>query len=208
MLILPLILSFLPSSYAAITVYGQLPLAQTNTAYRGSPTTLAAYNNTPLTPPPIPSPAPARQFTLTLQQDADAVNGLSIPHTGGLSFFGFSIEMSVVSQVGEYLGKERNPSSHNSILLVGKNSSLIAPTFLNLVANIVERGGGVPIRIGGNTQEFAVMVDSIPGANNTGKVFGKTDSSSNGTVRDYICVPMNLSKVSFQDPNTLSTLHP
>jgi hypothetical protein len=101
MLIFPLILSFLPSSYAAVTVYGQLPLAQTNTAYRPSATTLAAYNDTALTPPPIPSPAPPRQFTITLQQNANAVTGLSIPHTGGLSFFGFSIETSVVSQVCE-----------------------------------------------------------------------------------------------------------
>ena len=69
--------------------------------------------------------------------------------------------------------------------VVGKNSSLIAPTFLNFIANIASRGGGVPIRIGGNTQEFAVMVDSIPGANNTGKVFGKEDSGSTATVSDY-----------------------
>jgi hypothetical protein len=99
--ILPVILSFLPSTYASVTVYGQLPLAQTNSAYRPAATTLAAYNDTVLAPPPLPSPVPARQFTIPLQQNANAVNGLSIPHTGGLSFFGFSIEMSVVSQVSE-----------------------------------------------------------------------------------------------------------
>lgn len=101
MLILPLILSFLPASYAAITVYGQLPLAQTNTAYRPSATTLAAYNDTPVAPPALPSPAPARQFTIALQQNANAVTNLSIPHTGGLSFFGLSVEMSVISQVSK-----------------------------------------------------------------------------------------------------------
>jgi len=102
MLILPLILAFLPSSYASVTIYGQLPLAQTNTAYRSSPTTLAAYNDTVLPPPPIPSPAPPQEFMIVLQQSADAVRGLSIPHTGGLSFFGFSIETSVVSQVCQW----------------------------------------------------------------------------------------------------------
>ncbi len=102
MLIHPLILAFLPSSYASVTVYGQLPLAQTNTAYRSSPTTLAAYNDTVLAPPPIPSPAPPQEFLMVLQQTADAVRGLSIPHTGGLSFFGFSIETSVVSQVCQW----------------------------------------------------------------------------------------------------------
>lgn len=87
---------------AAVTVYGQIPLGQTSTAARPSQTVLAAYNDTQLTPPPVPNPAPARQFTLTLQHDATAVNGLSIPHVGP-SFFGFSIEMSVVSQVREYI---------------------------------------------------------------------------------------------------------
>src|SRR6266545_1801833 len=89
------------STAQAVTVYGQLPLGQTVTAARPAQTVLAAYNDTQLTPPAVPNPAPARQFTLTLQRDATAVNGLSIPHVG-LSFFGFSIEMSVVSQVREY----------------------------------------------------------------------------------------------------------
>jgi hypothetical protein len=65
---------------------------------------------------------------------------------------------------------------------VGKNSSLIAPTFLNLISNIAARGGGVPIRIGGNTQELAVMLDNVPGAEGTGRVFGKEDSGSKATV--------------------------
>ena len=89
------------STAQAVTVYGQIPLAQTFTAARPVQTVLAAYNDTQLTPPPVPNPAPARQFTLTLQHDATAVNGLSMPHVG-LSFFGFSIEMSVVSQVRKY----------------------------------------------------------------------------------------------------------
>ena len=34
--------------------------------------------------------------------------------------------------------------------------------FLNLLANLQERGGGVTVRIGGNSQETAVLVPSIP----------------------------------------------
>jgi hypothetical protein len=86
------------SNVEAVTVYGQIPLQQTYTAARASPTVLAAYNDTQLGPPPVPSP---RQFSLTLQHDAAVVPGLSIPHIG-TSFFGFSIEMSVISQVRKY----------------------------------------------------------------------------------------------------------
>lgn len=40
-------------------------------------------------------------------------------------------------------------------------SSLIAVPFLNLMANIQQRAGRVQIRVGGNTQERAVLVDSL-----------------------------------------------
>ena len=85
---------------AQVTVYGQIALGFTTSPAAGAPTptSLAAYNNTRLVPPPIASPAPANAFTLNLQQSNTAVNGLSIPHVGG-SFWGFSIEMSVISQV-------------------------------------------------------------------------------------------------------------
>ena len=83
----------------AVTVYGQIPLAQTAPNFPHP--TLHAYDRTVLTPPPVPSPPPAPSYTLNLQRDANAVNGLSIPHVGG-SFWGFSIEMSVVSQVCTY----------------------------------------------------------------------------------------------------------
>lgn len=92
----------------AVTVYGQIPLAQTISANPSAGSavpatkTLAAYDNTVLNPPALPSPPPAAAYTLSLQKDAGAVNGLSIPHVGG-SFWGFSIEMSVISQVCEYL---------------------------------------------------------------------------------------------------------
>ena len=104
-MLLPLLFlsSFLTFAQAQVTVYGQIAFGVTATKSASSnasapTTTPAAYNDTRLTPPPIPSPVPANAFTLTLQQSSTAVNGLSIPHVGG-SFWGFSIEMSVISQV-------------------------------------------------------------------------------------------------------------
>lgn len=106
---------------AQITVYGQIPLGLESLTPTATP---AAYNNTILVPPPIPSPAPANAFTLSLQQSSTAVNGLSIPHVGG-SFWGFSIEMSVISQV-----RKSNPLLdlfylfflNHFFVLVGRNS--------------------------------------------------------------------------------------
>lgn len=63
---------------------------------------LAAYDETILNPPELPNPRPAVAYTLELQRDAGAVNGLSIPLKSGHAFFGFSIEMSVINQVCEY----------------------------------------------------------------------------------------------------------
>ena len=42
------------------------------------------------------------------------------------------------------------------------HSSFIQVPFLNLLATIADRGGGVRIRIGGNTQETASLVESLP----------------------------------------------
>ncbi|KAF9051566.1 glycoside hydrolase family 79 protein [Panaeolus papilionaceus] len=155
---------------AAVTVYGltplgQMPLNPTATPTDAAPpvqTTLAAYNNTELIPPPIPNPAPATAFTLTLQQQAAGVPFLSIPHVGP-SFWGFSIEMSVLTQV------------------LGKNSSNLGVPFLNLLANLQERAGGVNVRIGGNTQEFAVMVEPDSELLLPYHTFGKTLSGSTQT---------------------------
>ncbi|CDO76007.1 Glycoside Hydrolase Family 79 protein [Trametes cinnabarina] len=105
-------------------------------------TELAAYNNIYMLPPPIPSPPPATQFSIGVATSASLMNGLSIPQRG--SFFGFSIEMSVANQ------------------LIGKNSTTLFVPFLNLMNIVAERAGAVHIRVGGNTQETAYMVDSLP----------------------------------------------
>ena len=58
----------------------------------------AAYNPIVLTPPPVPSGL-STQYDLVLAESAANVHGLSIAQSG--SFLGFSVEMSVVTQVGE-----------------------------------------------------------------------------------------------------------
>ncbi|KAJ6599975.1 glycoside hydrolase family 79 protein [Mycena vulgaris] len=130
-----------PTVRALITVYNQIPLGIASAA-DPTATKPAAYNTTVLTPPAVPNPAIGTQFTLTLQSSNATVYPLSIPLKG--TFYGFSVEMSVVSQ------------------LFGKNSANISPIFLNLMANIVARAGAVHVRTGGNTQEYAFFVDELP----------------------------------------------
>ncbi|KAJ7634934.1 glycoside hydrolase family 79 protein [Roridomyces roridus] len=107
-------------------------------------TQLAAYNNLVLQPPPVFNPAPVTAFTLTLPSASTNVpqGKLSIPVPG--TFYGFSIEMSVLTQ------------------LFGKNSSFIQVPLLNLLSNIAQRAGAIHIRIGGNTQELAYYVPTLP----------------------------------------------
>jgi hypothetical protein len=51
--------------------------------------------------------------------------------------------------------------------------------FLNLMANIKERAGAIHIRVGGNTQETASMVDSLP----NGEILSKDNADTNNPVR-------------------------
>ncbi|KAK0433146.1 hypothetical protein EV421DRAFT_1892992 [Armillaria borealis] len=143
-----LILFFFGMASAQITVYYQRTFQHTQvtstvstTAASASYTGAAAYDPTVLEAPAIPDPLPAMQFDIDLL-DGDT-SGISIPQTG--AFVGFSIEMSVTNQ------------------LLGKNSSYIQVPFLNLMANLEKRGGRVNVRVGGNTQETAVLVDSLDG---------------------------------------------
>lgn len=94
---------------ASVTVYGQTGVISVQTG-GSSPTStssavdtfytgLAAYNTTVLTAPALPNPLPATQFQVQLQGSSQNVNGLSIAQSG--AFLGFSIEMSVVTQVSQ-----------------------------------------------------------------------------------------------------------
>ncbi|KAF5334998.1 hypothetical protein D9611_009925 [Ephemerocybe angulata] len=146
---------------AQVTVYGQIPLAQqspTTTAGQAPAPTLPAYDATVLTPPPPPE-TPINQLRFEMPREAAQAQGLSIPHKGS-SFFGFSIEMSVITQT------------------IGKNSTHLFPPFLNLMSNIVERAGSVMIRLGGNTQEYAKFHE---GLFDDGRITQKEDSGSKQT---------------------------
>lgn len=50
--------------------------------------------------------------------------------------------------------------------------------FLNLLATVAERAGSVRIRVGGNTQEYATLVDSLPDY----EIIAKDKSSSTNPV--------------------------
>ncbi|KAF7302721.1 hypothetical protein HMN09_00907000 [Mycena chlorophos] len=166
---------------SGVTIYdqiGQVTLAATGTQSAAAPavTTAAAYNTTVLNPPPVPNPPPATAFTLELQAQASAVDGLSIPIPG--TFFGFSVEMSVITQLCAFFCGGRDcgapiltlgsweklvrVSSRAVIRRSHKSSSFVQVPLLNLLSNIRERAGAVNIRIGGNTQEFAYYVDTLP----------------------------------------------
>ncbi|RDB24343.1 Beta-glucuronidase [Hypsizygus marmoreus] len=148
------------STARAVTVYGQIPFGQTSALASASSTSggpvptgttstlLAAYDETILNPPTPPNDQNLR-FTLNLAATNASVPNLSIMQHG--SFYGFSIEMSVVTQI------------------MGKNSSHIQVPFLNLMAQIQQRAGSVHIRMGGNTQDFAVLVDNVDGGHATTK---------------------------------------
>jgi len=110
--------------YADVTIYGQAPLAETRSA---TITTSSVPQSTPgayddsvvLTPPPVPTGLNLAP-TIDLQRDAAALQGLSIPHTLG-SFFGFSIELSVINQLRECYLNIR-PTRVLTEFVVGKNS--------------------------------------------------------------------------------------
>ncbi|KAF8893584.1 hypothetical protein BD779DRAFT_1669853 [Infundibulicybe gibba] len=126
------------SVHAAVTIYSQRPL--------GLPTS---------------SVDSARHFYVAIQAKAGDVAGLSIPQKG--SFYGFSVEMSVISQI------------------LGKNSTHLQVPFLNLMGNLQQRGGAVHVRLGGNTQEFAALVPELSD--------GKTFSKENGTNENTSLTP-------------------
>jgi len=59
------------------------------------------------------------------------------------------------------------------------HSTVLQVPFLNLMANIKERVGSVYIRVGGNTQETASLVDSLP----NGEILYKDNADTNNPVR-------------------------
>ncbi|KAJ7167195.1 glycoside hydrolase family 79 protein [Mycena crocata] len=151
---LSLLLLFLHGAQCSVTIYQANNQAAFTTAPGAQYTGVAAYNPKTLVPPPVPSPA--IMTTIPVQLQNAGTLGMSIKQKG--SFIGFSIEMSVTNQV------------------LGKNSTLIQIPFLNLMANIQQRAGSVMIRVGGNTQESAKLVDSLP----DGRILMKDYGSGSG----------------------------
>ncbi|CEL54355.1 hypothetical protein RSOLAG1IB_07005 [Rhizoctonia solani AG-1 IB] len=148
----------------AVTVYKpddrDAQLTATSSASSATYTGSAAYDPTVLNPP-----APPQQFNrdFPVQLSPTEPQGLSIPHSG--SYFGFSIELSVANRV------------------IGTNSSVLSVPFLNHIVNVANRGGKVRVRVGGNTQERAILrPDGLEG----GKILIKTGQSATTTDTPHV----------------------
>ncbi|KAI9454225.1 hypothetical protein BJY52DRAFT_765579 [Lactarius psammicola] len=161
-------------------IFGGSAANYTNTgAAAANYTGAAAYDPTVLNPPAVPNPPIPTQVPVQLTSSGGIPN-LSIPQNGG--FFGFSIEMSVSNQV------------------LGKNSSYIQVPFLNLMANIVERVGWVQVRVGGNSQEDAELVASLPNgamlAKDTSNISDLTSTPPLEYTMDLLYLMANISRLT------------
>ncbi|KAF8671179.1 Glycosyl hydrolase family 79 C-terminal beta domain [Rhizoctonia solani] len=148
-------------SNAAVTVYRAgdhgAYVTTTTSAASASFTGTAAYDPTILTPPPPPAQL-NRDFLSQSEPE-----GVSIPIPG--SYLGFSIELSVANRV------------------IGKNSSVLSVPFLNHIANVVNRAGAIRLRVGGNTQERAILrSEGFPG----GEILIKTQEGNTTTSTPHV----------------------
>jgi len=192
-------------TFAQITVYyqkgQQLLASRTLSASSVNYTGTTAYNLTVLNPPAPPNPAITTNFAIQLQNGGTP--GASIQQMG--SFFGFSIETSVVDQVCEQFLHFRSFVDVLAFHSVGKNlfvnfvvrrpmswqsfRTVLQVPFLNLMVNLTQHVGQVNIQVRGNTQETAVLIPSTL----DGKIFKKDNAGSTNPVH-----PLNsLSLFSF-----------
>ncbi|EJD50973.1 hypothetical protein AURDEDRAFT_160114 [Auricularia subglabra TFB-10046 SS5] len=95
----------------------------------------------PLKEPPLPDSAMPLDFAIELDTSGNPKAGKE--QLG--SFLGISIEMSLAEAI------------------IGPNRTWLRPQFLNLMSTVKERGGAPVLRLGGNTQEKAQMVDDMTG---------------------------------------------
>ncbi|KAH7099881.1 hypothetical protein BKA62DRAFT_273394 [Auriculariales sp. MPI-PUGE-AT-0066] len=99
-----------------------------------------AYNpTTPVSEPAAPNPLPTLDFPVTLDYGGNPTAGKAVKG----SFLGVSIELSLAEAV------------------IGPNASWVRPQLLNLMSTLKERGGTPVLRLGGNSQEKAFIVDQI-----------------------------------------------
>ncbi|KAH6912147.1 glycoside hydrolase superfamily [Coprinopsis sp. MPI-PUGE-AT-0042] len=156
------------TAFGAITVYhpqhpfGVGTSTLSSSAAAANYTGAAAYNPTVLDAPPPPNPPINTRFGIQLRSGG-TTPGVSIPQSG--SFFGFSIEMSVVDQVCEW--------------------TVLHVPFLNLISNIIRRAGSVRVRVGGNTQETAVLVPNLPSGRILDKNITGTSNPTQTPPLDY-----------------------
>ncbi|EJD52125.1 hypothetical protein AURDEDRAFT_111590 [Auricularia subglabra TFB-10046 SS5] len=137
-LLIPLVpLSIAATAQAAVSVYEYPVPLPTGGPYVG----WQAYDPTELEDPPLPNPAPPLDFEITPDTSGNPQAGIQVEG----SFLGISIELSLAEAV------------------IGPNSSWLRPQFLNLMSTVSERGGPPVLRCGGNTQEKAQLVESLPG---------------------------------------------
>ncbi|KAF8750472.1 Glycosyl hydrolase family 79 C-terminal beta domain [Rhizoctonia solani] len=67
--------------------------------------------------------------------------------------------------------------------LIGKNSSVLSVPFLNHIANVVNRAGAIRLRVGGNTQERAILrSEGFPG----GEILIKTQEGNTTTSTPHV----------------------
>ncbi|EJD36492.1 glycoside hydrolase family 79 protein [Auricularia subglabra TFB-10046 SS5] len=132
---------------ADVSVYPYPQPVPTGGPYEG----WQAYDPTPLQDPPLPgADQPLNlNFQVTLDTSGQA-QGAGIELEG--SYMGISIEMSLAEAI------------------IGPNATWLRPQFLNLMSMLKERGGPPVLRLGGNTQEKAELVDSLPGGASLGKL--------------------------------------
>ena len=162
------------------TLFGLQP-SSTDTSLASSYTGSAAYDPRTLSPP-LPPTDPPVNTQFSIQLTSGDIPDLSIRHHG--AFLGFSIEFSVSNHIREcslvlYATRTRLISnkrqwagtgaasllvidSIRSLILLFLSSTLSVP-FLNLLANLQQRSGRITVRVGGNSQETAIMVASLAG---------------------------------------------
>ena len=116
----------------------------------------------PVPEPAAPNPLPALDFAVQLDYSGNPVAGIPVPG----SFLGISIEMSLSEAV------------------IGRNASWLRPQFLNLMSTLKERGGPPVLRVGGNSQEKAYLVEDIGnGAHSTERqLFGPRTPTNTPTL--------------------------
>ncbi|KAB5591972.1 Beta-glucuronidase [Ceratobasidium theobromae] len=152
------------SAAHAVTVYRpddrESQLTATTSGAAAQYTGSAAYDPTVLNPPAPPEQL-NRDYVVQLANGEP--QGLSIPQSG--AYLGFSIELSVANRV------------------IGTNSTVLAVPFLNHIVNIVNRGGSVRVRVGGNTQERAILVQN---GFSDGRILNKTGTSDTTTVTPHV----------------------